>query len=247
MGIDMATAPLLGRRALSVEIDGVNVPVAIKRDRRARRFILRMDPRSAGAVVTVPPGTADREALDFAIRQAGWIRARLATAGERIDFAPGAEIPLRGIPHVIAHEATRRGTVRPGETVEGRPCLRVAGDPRHLPRRLRDWLKAQAKHDLAEASRRYAEAMDLKYRRVAVRDQTSRWGSCSSAGALSYSWRLILAPPDILDYVAAHEVAHLAEMNHGPRFWALVRRHCPQTERARAWLRRHGAGLHRYG
>jgi len=116
-----------------------------------------------------------------------------------------------------------------------------------LKRRLADWLKREARRDLTLASERYAQAMAVSFHRLAIRDQASRWGSCSSDGSLSYSWRLILAPSFVLDYVAAHEVAHLKHMNHGVRFWRLVLTHCPMAPQARLWLRRHGVTLHRFG
>ena len=118
---------------------------------------------------------------------------------------------------------------------------------RPLGRRLRDHLKREARRDLEAASRRYAAALGVAVRRVAVRDQVSRWGSCTAAGVLSYSWRLILAPPHVLDYLAAHEVAHLIEMNHSARFWRVVARICPDFERAKSWLNAQGNALHRYG
>src|SRR5262249_26151270 len=110
-----------------------------------------------------------------------------------------------------------------------------------------DHLKREAKRDLEEATRRYAQTLGLAVRRVSVRDQSSRWGSCSTTGVLSYSWRLILAPPFVLDYLAAHEGTHLVEMNHSPRLGRPVRGMCPDTRRAKVWLDTHGAGLHRYG
>ena len=113
--------------------------------------------------------------------------------------------------------------------------------------RVGDFLKREAKRDLEAASRRAAEKLGVSVKRVSVRDQSSRWGSCSSTGVLSYSWRLILAPPFVLEYLAVHEVAHLKEMNHSPRFWRLVKEHCPDTARAKAWLDAHGSDLHRYG
>jgi predicted metal-dependent hydrolase len=125
--------------------------------------------------------------------------------------------------------------------------LCVAGAEPHLPRRVRDYLKREAKRDLEAASRLAAQALGVEIRRVSVRDQSSRWGSCSSTGVLSYSWRLILTPPFVLDYLAAHEVAHLIEMNHSRQFWRLVGRICPQMDRAKAWLDAHGTDLHRYG
>ncbi len=110
-----------------------------------------------------------------------------------------------------------------------------------------DFLKREAKSDLEAASRRAAEQLGVSIKRVSIRDQSSRWGSCSTTGVLSYSWRLILAPPFVLDYLAAHEVAHLIEMNHSRRFWRLVARICPHVTRAKTWLDVHGGNLHRYG
>jgi predicted metal-dependent hydrolase len=123
----------------------------------------------------------------------------------------------------------------------------VAGAAPHLARRIRDYLKYEAQCDLEAASRYYAEKIGVAIKRITVRDQSSRWGSCSNSGVLSYSWRLILAPPYVLDYLAAHEVAHLKELNHSPRFWRLVRSLTPDAERAKVWLDAHGADLHRYG
>jgi predicted metal-dependent hydrolase len=127
------------------------------------------------------------------------------------------------------------------------PRLYVAGEDEHAPRRLLDWLKRQAHLDLNARVALHAKRLDLTPKRLFVRDQTTRWGSCSTSGALSFSWRLVLAPPFVLDYLAAHEVAHLGHMNHGPRFWGLVERTMPRYDEARTWLRKHGASLHRYG
>jgi hypothetical protein len=112
---------------------------------------------------------------------------------------------------------------------------------------VRDFLKREAKSDLEAASRRAAAALGIAVKRVSIRDQSSRWGSCSTTGVLSYSWRLVLAPPFVLDYLAAHEVAHLIEMNHSRRFWRVVERICPDLARAKAWLDANGTSLHRYG
>ena len=123
----------------------------------------------------------------------------------------------------------------------------MAGDYEHMDRRVHDFLKREARKDLHKASLAYAAQLGVRVRRVSIRDQSSRWGSCTSAGSLSYSWRLILAPPYVLDYLAAHEVAHLVEMNHSPRFWRVVGRICDHVERAKRWLDTHGNDLHRYG
>ncbi len=123
----------------------------------------------------------------------------------------------------------------------------MAGDAAHTARRVIDFFKREVRRDVERASRRYALALGVTIKRIGVRDQVSRWGSCSTSGVLSYSWRLIFAPPYVLDYLAAHEVAHLVEMNHSPRFWRLVERLCPDLRRAKAWLDVHGKDLHRYG
>jgi predicted metal-dependent hydrolase len=117
----------------------------------------------------------------------------------------------------------------------------------HVGRRVSDFLRREAARDLEAASRRAAEALGVPVKRISVRDQSSRWGSCSTTGVLSYSWRLILAPPFVLNYLAVHESAHLIEMNHSPRFWRLVKSVCTDAERAKAWLDVHGGDLHRYG
>jgi predicted metal-dependent hydrolase len=155
-------------------------------------------------------------------------------------------LPLRGIDHRIVHRRESRGTVWIEDTGDERN-LCVAGEAPHLARRLRDFLKREAKRDLEAASSLAAQRLGVSIKRVSIRDQSSRWGSCSTTGVLSYSWRLILAPTFVLDYLAAHEVAHLIEMNHSRRFWRLVARICPHVTRAKTWLDVHGSNLHRYG
>jgi predicted metal-dependent hydrolase len=122
-----------------------------------------------------------------------------------------------------------------------------AGEAPHVDRRIGDFLRREAKRELEVASLQFAATLGVTIKRVSVRDQASRWGSCSTTGVLSYSWRLILAPSYVLNYLAAHEVAHLIEMNHSARFWRMVRRLCPEHERAKVWLEVHGSDLHRYG
>ena len=231
-------------RISELVIDGKPLPVTLRRRRDARRIILRMDRAQTGIVLTYPYHTSQKAALDFASAQARWILTRIERRPERVPFAAGESIPLRGIPHEI-RQAGKRGTVSITEE-QGRAIL-VPGEAVHLNRRLSEWLKRQAVLDLTEASRKHAGKLGVRVRKVGVRDTISRWGSCSSSGVLSYSWRLILAPPLVLDYVAAHEVAHLQEMNHGPEFWAIVEWLCAATGEARQWLRTHGNGLHLYG
>jgi predicted metal-dependent hydrolase len=218
------------------------LPVILRRNARARRLIARLGRDGASIAVTVPPRVSRREALEFIERSRPWIRERLKRQAAQSAFGAGASFPLRGIPVQIEPTGIQRGIIKQNEDK-----LLVPGEPAHAGRRVRDWLIKEAKRDLTEASLRYAAAMEVKFRRVGVRDQKSRWGSCSPDGNLSYSWRLIMAPHYVLDYVAAHEVAHLRHMNHGSRFWRLVLSHCAHAQEAKRWLKANADDVHRYG
>jgi predicted metal-dependent hydrolase len=215
---------------------------------RARRLTLRVKTNSRKIVVTMPRRTAKREAHLLVQENYDWIVAQLSDAEAPVLFADGVIIPFRGQPHTLRFHPRQAGkgivTQVPSET--GSAELHVFGAPEHCPRRLHDWLKKQARTALNQAVSHHCQTLDVSYRRISVRDQSSRWGSCSTSGTLSFSWRLILAPPDILDYVAAHEVAHLLEMNHSAAFWDLVRRLRPDYEGAETWLNEEGRHLHRY-
>jgi len=230
-----------------VEIDGWRLPVKFRRHAQARRFILRVDPKTRALVVTIPAGASRRAALAFVEKQSGWIRDALGKLAGTVPFENGEVIPLRGENHRIHHRPGERGTVWTVKRDMHMPEICVAGAGDHLARRLADWLKREARRDIIARVDYHAGVMGLQPKRVSVRDQTSRWGSCSSNGTLSFSWRLILMPPDVLDYVAAHEVAHLGEMNHSPRFWALVAQTVPDVTAQKRWLRGHGRDMHRYG
>ena len=216
--------------------------VVFRRHAQARRLVLRLNATGTEVQVTVPNGVSRARALEFTERSRNWIEGRVRARGSLIHLVDGAAVPLRGIEHDVRHVPGRRGVVSADHDLL---YINVPGDPAHLPRRLLDFLKAEARSDLTRATARYATAMGVKFRRITIRDQRSRWGSCSASGDLSYSWRLILAPDYVLDYVAAHEVAHLRHLDHSPRFWRLVLTHCPNAARAKNWLREHGQEVHR--
>ncbi len=220
--------------------------VALRRLPNARRFTLRVRAASRDVVLTMPARASLKAAREFAERHAARIGARLDRLPDLVYFEPSSFAPLRGVDHKIVHCPDARGVVWIAENDEG-PLLCVAGELAHVPRRVVDFLKREARRDLEAATARHCAALGVTRRRITLRDTTSRWGSCSSAGALNFSWRLILAPPFVLDYLAAHETAHLVHMDHSPAFWRVTRRLFPDTDRAEAWLRAHGAGLHRYG
>lgn len=222
------------------------VVVELRPNPRAKRYILKLDSKARQAVVTVPKGGTRRQAERFARDQASWIFERLEQLEEPIPFVPGAEIPLRGLPHRLVATGAVRGVVKPKLTDEG-PQLEVSGAPEHFSRRVQDFLRKQALSDYCARVAIHAARLDVKPSAIRLRDGKSRWGSCSSNGTLNFSWRLILAPPEVLDYLVAHEVAHLREMNHSERFWAHVEATCPTYNTHRAWLRHQGAQLWRYG
>jgi predicted metal-dependent hydrolase len=248
----MSLRALLYRRpsepsVVQVVFDKAIYLVRLRRHRQARRYTLRIDAPTREVVLTMPPRGSVREAKEFAQKHGGWIAARLKRLPEAAPFVHGVEVPLRGEPHRIVHRRGERGTVWTETDGSGQRLLCVAGEPPHVDRRISDFLKREAQRDLDAASRGYAAQIGVSIKRICVRDQSSRWGSCSNTGVLSFSWRLILAPPFVLDYLAAHEVSHLVELNHSPRFWRLVKRLYPQLERAKVWLDANGTDLHRYG
>ena len=248
----MATRALLYRRpaepsTLLVKHGSQVFAIRLRRHRRARRYTLRIHPTDREAILTMPPRGLIAEAREFAQLHGGWIAARLGRLPKAAPFQPGTVVPLRGTPHRIVHRAGMRGTVWTETRESGDKVLCVAGGYEHIDRRIHDFLKREARRDLHKVALDHAEMLGVRVKRLSIRDQSSRWGSCTSAGSLSFSWRLILAPPFVLDYLAAHKVAHLVEMNHSQRFWRVVAKICPSVERAKKWLDTYGNDLHRYG
>lgn len=223
-----------------IDLDGVRTSVTVKTSKRARSFRLSLP--VSGPLLTVPEGARWTDAQAFLNRHRHWLAARLPRNAQAQMLRVGATLPLRGVPHLIVAAGTLRGRVEIG-TEEEKSILRVPGAAEHQPRRLYDWLRAEALSDLETRTALHAGQLAVEVRQVRLRSQASRWGSCSSAGNISYNWRLVLAPPFVLDYVAAHEVAHLVEMNHSPAFWATVARTLPDMERGRSWLKAHGRAL----
>jgi predicted metal-dependent hydrolase len=232
---------------LDVTHEGMTYSVVVRRDARAQRYTLRVKPSTREAVLTMPLRGNLATAQDFAARHGGWLAARYAKLPAMVDFRDGAVIPLRGTAHRIESRPGARGTVWAEPSLEGEARVIVAGDPAFVARRLKDFLKREARKDLEAACARHAAKLGVTIKRITLRDTKSRWGSCAADGSLSFSWRLIFAPAHVLDYLAAHEVAHRAEMNHSARYWRHVAALYPDFEHAEQWLKRHGASLHRWG
>jgi predicted metal-dependent hydrolase len=221
----------------------IGAPVSIRVSQRARRVGLRVDPVGRNVELVLPRGVSPNTGLRFLATKREWVAARLQTLPQPVPFAEGAIVPVLGVPHRIQRESAP--SLPPVRIIDGE--IRVRGDPAHLARRVQDHLVITARAELAPRARRLAAGIGREVARVNVRDPKSRWGSCSGRGTLSFSWRLIFAPEAVLDYVVAHEVAHLVEMNHGARFWQLVERLAPGSAGPRAWLKQHRSRLLTYG
>ena len=223
------------------------VEIDLRRHPRARNYTLRIAGPSRAAVLTMPKRGTVHEARRFLERHTPWLKRQIEKLPAATEIADGATIAFRGVPHVIRHAPATRGVVHVATDIAGTaivvPTPDIA-DSGQVRRRVVEFLKREAKRDLEWAVIRHALTLGVRAKSIRVRDQVSRWGSCSADGHLSFSWRLVMAPPAVLDYLAAHEVAHLAELNHSPRFWRLCERLAPQSSAARAWLRKNGAALH---
>ena len=224
-------------------IAGQPFRLTLRRHARTRRLTLRLGDDRQSLKIVAPPRLGTRQILDFVHAHESWITRQLARLPASPIIVSGAEIPVFGLPHtIISLPEKRRGVVEIAEQK-----ILVPGDPAHLMRRVRDALIRQAGQTLREQSAQKAAILHRPVPPITLRDTKSRWGSCSSSGRLSYSWRLVMAPPDVLDYVVAHEVAHLVHLNHSPDFWALCRDLChSEMTVARLGLKPHGNQLFGY-
>lgn len=225
-----------------VAVSGRTLPLEVREHSRATRMTLRIEPGGRALSLTVPRGLPAREIDDFMDRQQGWLMTRLARYPADGRVREGGTIPLRGIEHRVLGTGTARGLTEVRLTGKS-PVLMVGGLPEHLGRRVADFLKKEARRDLDEAVGRHSASIGVRAAAVRLKDTKSRWGSCTSDRVLSFSWRIVMAPPIVLDYLAAHEVAHLKEMNHGPRFWRLCEELCPEMDAGKRWLKQHGGRL----
>jgi len=230
-----------GDKMALVTKSGQTVHVRLEVNPKARRLILRLDERNREAVAVAPSKRKIGEAAEFARDRLDWIAEHLQALPEHIVLEDGALFKLRGeVCQISLSGQGRLAKFTPGEP----HILSVPGLAETAGRRAVRFLKKAAKGDLSDAVIRYCDDLGVEARRVTVKDTRSRWGSCTSDGRLAFSWRLIMAPPEVLEYVAAHECAHLLEMNHSPAFWAHVETCRPAWKKERAWLRKNGRDLH---
>lgn len=229
-----------------LSVGAEDVPVTVCIHPRAKRLILRADRYASGFRLTVPPHASDTDIWRFLEGHRDWISKRLKDIKPAPEIVEDSLIPLRGNLHLVRISSKHRG-IASCEVHNGLPpTISLRATPETLRRRLATYLKSEARKDLESAVERYASALSVSPSKIIIRDTRSRWGSCSSKRVLSFSWRLVMAPEFVLDYVAAHEVAHIIEMNHSKRYWTIVSDVCPQMDEARLWLKTRGDMLHRY-
>ena len=224
-----------------LQIDGQRLPLVIRRHRRAKRICLRYNPTQHAISLTLPRHTRVSEGLRFLTQKSEWLIETLREIPTQKQIKPGVVIPVLGERVRIKHDKDIDGAWLLADDI-----LYVAGDREFFPRRVTEALRKIATTSLEEIAVRQARRIGRRVNRVSVRDTRSRWGSCSSSGNLAFSWRLILAPFEVMEYVVAHEVAHLRYMNHSRQFWELVEYLCPDYEAAKDWLRLHGKELYRF-
>lgn len=213
------------------------VSVVLRRSARSRRLSLRVSRLDGRVTLSLPPRASEKAAMAFLREKENWIRDNLEGVPQDRFAQIGETVPFLGAELKIVASTGRTARVE-GDAL----CVPSAGHM--VGARIEAFFKLQAKMQLRAASDKYARALGTDYGRLTIRDTRSRWGSCTSDGNLMYSWRLVMAPIEVLDYVAAHEVAHRLEMNHSDRFWAHVARICPDYAAHRDWLRTDGQALH---
>ncbi|MEH6404362.1 MAG: SprT family zinc-dependent metalloprotease [Sneathiella sp.] len=222
-------------------IEGEVIPFHIKHVPNAKRMKLRIS-ATRQVTLVLPKSVSIKKGLVFLEREKPWIAEQVSKIQPPIAFENGALIPIQGKNYQICHVPDRRGLV----WIEG-DKLFVAGSAERVSRRVKAWVLREVKRVISEKALAYAEEIQVDVRRIAIKDQKSRWGSCSSSGNLNFSWRLFLMPETILDYVVVHEVAHLRHMNHSAEFWSLVKSVYPEMEKSKRWLKQNGVLFHKYG
>lgn len=213
---------------------------------RARRLSIRIDAKAGEAVAVAPSERHLKQVVAFAGTKLDWIAERLAARMDIRPLVPGGEVSWLG--RTVRLEATgKAGAARLYETDAG-PVIRSGGEGEAFSRRIENWFKRAAREFLTERTEVYLKRLNLAPVRVSIVDTRSRWGSCSPHNrTIRYSWRVIMAPEAVADYLAAHEVAHLVHGDHSPAYWAVVHGLVGDHRPYRQWLKAHGAGLHAVG
>lgn len=225
----------------SLIIDSKPVPIRIRKRKTSRRMVIRYQPLHEYIGLTLPRYATIRQGLDFIRSKQEWIAQEVRMHAQKIPFEDGSSIPVLGQLQTLRYTGGR------GVVFAEHDSIMVPGDAEFMARRVREWLKKAAQRHIACLAHEKAAELGVTITHIALRDTRSLWGSCNNAGRLSFSWRLVFAPPEVLDYVVCHEVAHLKELNHSKRFWEHVASLCPHWQTSRRWLSNYGGQLYRYG
>jgi predicted metal-dependent hydrolase len=229
----------------TLQVGTRTVALNVVRSARANRLTLRIGRNGDAAKITAPNHVREIEIMEFISRHIGWLGEKLEAYPTRPNLRAGVKVPIKGLAHKIVHYPGRgTNTIH---VAESGPELHIHGQEAAIARRVSDHLKKEAKATIEPMALKLAAETCRKVKSIRFKDTTSRWGSCSSDGNLSFSWRIMMAPPKVIAYLVAHEVAHLTEMNHGPKFWALCGKLCPDSDACRAWLKRNGSKLQSIG
>ena len=225
----------------SILIDGNSLPVIIRKHPKSRRMILRYQPLQHHVSLTLPRYVSIRQGLTFVEEKRAWLESQLTEKTQIIPLQDGQMIPVLGKRYTLRHTGGR-GLIG----IDGEHIM-VPGDMAFMKRRVLEWLKRQGRNEITRLANEKSAIINKSVSRISLRDTSSRWGSCSHDGNLSFSWRLVFAPIEVLDYVVSHEVAHLRHLDHSPAFWSTVATLHPQYEKARHWLKANGQSLYAYG
>jgi len=228
-------------RNFHVLVDGDLLPVTVKENARAKRLILRLD-GSFSLKLTTPPHIGDDALEAFVERNRGWIENRIIRQACNHKIEHGAQLPFLGVPHHLKF-SQGTGRVRRLEDEGRAPVFHVPSPNKTHGAKLLAHLKREARMQLDQSVIHYTKLANVRAAKLRITDTKSRWGSCSSNRTLSFSWRVVMAPKPVLDYLVAHEVAHLTHMNHSRQFWTHVRELCPDYRIQEAWLKREGEKL----
>lgn len=223
-----------------IDIGDLRLPIKIKKLRTSRRLIVRYQPLQKSLSLTLPQAASIKQGLHFVNEKRGWILKQINEHSNIIYFADGEIIPVLGRNIELKHIGGR------GLASEKDNILYIHGDVEFMPRRVKDFLTGRLKSEIMILARKYTEQLGVKIKAVSLRDTSSHWGSCSYDGNLSFSWRLVFAPYEVMDYVVVHEVAHIREHNHSSAFWKLVEQLHPEFKRSRSWLKNNGKSLYLY-
>ena len=228
----------------TITLEGEEFPIAIKRHATAKRYTLRYDGEQELIKLTIPKRASIKGGLEFTASRANWLFGQMHKVADRTELAPGAEFPLLGLNTLLAHEAGR-GMAELDES-EQPQTLTIRGGADFFNSRLKRYLSRYLKEFITPIANEYAGTLGVKFKKVSIRDTKTHWGSCTPDGNLSFAFRLVFAEPEIVDYIVAHEVAHLRELNHSKDFWQLTEQLCPDYKTHRKWLKEHGSELERF-